>query len=147
MGSVFGGEQGANAPRSPGADRAAPRAAGTTDAQLAERFAGGAFLEMASRPAHAAGTAARPRDPDCCRRPDRSPGGADEPGGGPAVDPLARPARPGPARARERLLPGLPVPGAPPSREAAVPAEQTLAPLAAVEVARGRVGCRLLLGL
>src|SRR4051794_37919530 len=102
---------------------------------------------MASRPAVPTAPVRAPGRAGHLRRAPRPPGGRDEPGRRPALDPLARPGRPGAAGGRQRLLHGLPVPAAPaPGPPLAAPGPE-LAAAAAEQMAGGAPGRRLPVGL
>src|SRR5438270_8982060 len=98
---------------------------------------------MATLPALLAGppgTAGRGND---LRRPARPPGGRDEPGRRPAVDPLARPGHPRAARGRQRLLHGLSLPAAPHPRPSLAAGSMELAAATPEQVAGGAAAGRL----
>src|SRR5262249_10745036 len=97
----------------------------------------GPLPEMASRPALLAAPSVAAGCGDDLRRPARPPGGADEPGRRPAVDPLARPGHHRAARGRQRFLHGLPLPATPHAGAALAAGGPGLAAPAAGQVAGG----------
>src|SRR3954469_8939137 len=98
---------------------------------------------MAARPVVPADPTRAPGRAGHLRRAPRPPGGRDEPGRRPAVDPLARPGRSRANGGRQSLLHGLPLPAAPdPGPPLAAPGLELAAP-AAEQMAGGAPGRRL----
>src|SRR5205085_667102 len=109
--------------------------------------AAGTLSEMASRPALSANSFAAAGRPGDCRRVPRTPGGGVEPGRRSSVGPLARSARPRPARGRQRVLHGLSAPAASDVRPPLAAGPLELAAAAAQQVAGGAAARRIPLGL
>src|SRR5690606_10083523 len=119
----------------------------TTPLRSAPGAGAGALPALAARSNGRAGADAPAQPGDPVRRLFRPHAGAEEPGGGPALGPLAGIRRPRPAGRGQPLLLCLPLHAPAPAGEAAAPREPRLAELVARQVARGRRPRRLLLGL